>query len=71
MDRVSCFLNSGQSLVQAAVLHGELLRVDTHAVEDRRVDVANVYGIPDDIVPEVVGLAVRDSPFDAATGHPD
>lgn len=70
MYRSGVFLDSGQSLVEAAMLHGEALRVDAHPVEDRRVQVADVDGVFDDVVAEVVGLAVTDSALDPSAGHP-
>ena len=38
--------------------------------EDRGVEVVDVDGVLDDVVAEVVGLAVDDAGLDAAAGHP-
>jgi len=59
-----------QPLIQALELEAELGVVDAHEVEDRGVEVVDVYGVFDDVVAEVVGLAMNDAAFDAAAGHP-
>src|SRR5580698_10308674 len=44
--------------------------VESHEVEDGGVEIVDVDGVADDIVPEVVGLAIH-AGFYAAAGHPD
>ena len=44
--------------------------VDAQAVQDRRVQVAQVDRVLDDVVAEVVGLAVLDAGLHAAAGQP-
>ena len=55
----------------ALELEGELFVVDAELMQDRRVEVVDVNWIADDVVAEVVGLAVGDPRLDAAAGHPD
>ena len=62
-------LDSGEALIQALVGEGEAVVGDAHAVEDRRVEVVQVDGVFDDVVAEVVGLAVGGAAFHAAAGH--
>src|SRR5690242_552764 len=50
---------------------GQLGMVDAETVKNRRVQVVHVYRILHDVVAKVVGLAVRNSGLDAASGHPD
>src|ERR1043165_1400811 len=51
-------LHAGELGVEALVAVGQALVVEAELVEDRRVEVADVDGILDDVVAEVVGLAV-------------
>ena len=60
----------GQAEVAALVLVGELLMINTELVEQRGVEVVHVHGILDDVVAVVIGLAVSNSPFEAAAGYP-
>ena len=39
-------------------------------MQQRRVQVVDVHGVFDDVVAELVGLAVRVAGFDAAAGEP-
>ena len=48
----------------------QLLVVDAQAVQNRGLQIVDVHRIRDDVVAEVVGLAVRDAGLDAAAGHP-
>jgi len=45
--------------------------VDAQAVQNRGVEVVDVCGVLDDVVTEVVGLAVHDPFLDAPAGEPD
>ena len=45
--------------------------VDAHQVQHSGVQVVDVHWVFDDIVGEVIGLAVCSARFDAATRHPD
>ena len=45
--------------------------VDPQAVQDRGVQVVDMHRVLDDVVAEIVGLAVDDARLDAAAGHPD
>ena len=50
--------DAGQPLVEALELEGEPFVVDAQAVQDRGVQVVDVDRVLDDVVAEVVGLAV-------------
>ena len=54
-------LDAGQPLVEALELEREPLVVDAQAVQDRGVQVVDVDRVLDDVVAEVVGLAVDDA----------
>ena len=55
------FLDAGQSHVQPLELERQPLVIDAEAVQDRGVHVVDVDRIFDDVVAEVVGLAVGDA----------
>ena len=61
----------GQAVVAALVLEGQPGVVDAQAVQDRGVQVVDVDRVLDDVVAEVVGLAVGDAGLDPAAGQPD
>src|SRR4051794_22774484 len=63
-------LDAGQALVEALVPHREALVVEAEQLEDGGVEVADVDGVLDDVVAEVVRLAVDRAALDAAAGHP-
>jgi hypothetical protein len=63
-------LDAGQLAVEALEAVGEALVVEAEQVQHRGVEVADVHGILDDVVGEVVGLAVDRPAFHAAAGHP-
>ncbi len=69
-DRVVLF-DAGQSYVQALEFEAETPVVDTQTVEDRGVQVVNVYRVGDDVVAEIVGLAVDDAGLDPGACHPE
>jgi hypothetical protein len=60
----------GQAVVAALEFVGELMMVDSQAVQDCGVEVVDVDRVADDIVAVVVGFAVGDSATDASSGHP-
>jgi len=64
------WFDAGELLVEALVIEGELVVINSQLVKDGGVKVADVDGILGDVVAEVIGLAVNLSAFDAATGHP-
>jgi hypothetical protein len=63
------FEDTGQLLVQAAVKASELAVIESHQVQNRRVQVANVVTIDDRFVAEFIRLAVRCARFDSAAGQ--
>src|SRR5262245_18058773 len=64
------FLDAGEPLVQALVAVAEAAVVVAEQVQDGGVEVADVDGVLDDVVGEVVGLAVDGAALDAAAGQP-
>ena len=54
-------MDVGQAVVAALELEGQPGVVDAQAVEDRGVQVVDVDRVLDDVVAEVVGLAVGDA----------
>src|SRR4051812_49371277 len=60
----------GEPEVAAAVAVGELLVVDAHQMQDRRVQVVHVDLVGDGGDAELVGGAVDVAPLDAAAGEP-
>src|SRR5262245_26198369 len=65
-----CRLAAGEALVEALMLYAETLVVEAEQVQNRRVEVANVDRVFDDVVAEVVGLAVDGTGASTAAGHP-
>ena len=61
----------GQAIVATLKTVGQVLVVDAHAMQQRRVEIVDVNRILRDIVAVVVGFAVTNAGFDAATRHPD
>src|SRR5690349_23664561 len=51
--------DAGQSLIEAQVANGEPLMIEAEQVQDRGVPVVEMYRILDDVVREVVRLAVN------------
>ena len=64
-------LHARQPHIQALELESQAAVVDAQAMEDRGVEVVNVYGLFHDVVTEVVGLAMHNPFLDAAAGKPD
>src|SRR5271157_4611186 len=61
LDR-TVFLDAREPHVQALELEAQAAVVDAQAVQNRGVEVVDVRGVLDDVVTEVVGLAIHD-PF--------
>ena len=62
-------MDVGEAEVAALVTEGQAGMFDAHQVEDRRVEVVHMNAILDDIVTEVVGLAVGRAFIDTGAGH--
>jgi len=60
----------GQAKVPPGVTVGQTFVVQPQQVQDRRVEVVNVYGIFFDVIADVVRSAVDDSAFHSASGQP-
>src|SRR5690606_30807832 len=63
-------LDAGHALIEPLEAEREPLVVDSQEVEDRRAQITDVDGVADDVVAEVVRLAVFEAPFHAASGEP-
>ena len=64
-------MDIGQTKVTTAVPISQLFVVDAQLVQDRGVHVVNVHGLLDDVVAELIRLAVHHRRLDTAAGHPD
>src|SRR3954452_13008358 len=64
-------LDVGQAIVATLELVGQTGVIDAEAVQQRRVQVVDVDRPVGDVVTEVVGGAVADSPLDASPRQPD
>ncbi len=60
-----------QAVVAPLELEGLPFVVDPEQVLHRGVEVVHVHRVLDDVVAELVGLAVDMAAFDAAAGHPE
>src|SRR5689334_2607247 len=63
-------LDSRETLIEPLEFECESLVIDSQAVEKRGVEVVDVGGFVDDVVAEVVGLAVHLAPPDASPRQP-
>ena len=63
--------NSSQALIEPAVEKGQPRVVQSHEMQNRRVQVVAVDFILDGFVAELVGRAVMHAALHAAAGHPD
>lgn len=45
--------------------------VNSHQMQDRRIEVVDFHSIFDHVHTVIVGPAILDAAFDSATGHPD
>ena len=59
----------GQTEVTAGVAVGQSFVVETHEVQNRRVQVMNVHRVLDSLKTKFIGRAVDDSPLHPATGE--
>ena len=62
--------DAGEAEVEALRLEGEALVVDAKQVQHGGVEVADLNRVLDDVVGEVVGLALERATFHAAAGEP-
>src|SRR5580692_5565631 len=60
----------GEPVASSLELEGKFFVVKPHQVEDGGMKIVYVDGVPDDIIAEVVGLAIY-AWFYSASGHPD
>src|SRR5262249_33627441 len=67
-DDVTCRV--GETKIAALVVEGQLLVVDSQEVEHGCVQVVDLNRILDDVVAEVIGLAVGDPRLGPAACHP-
>ncbi len=69
MDYFRAF-HAGEALVEAQVAVGEAFVVDAEAMEDGCIQVVYVNRVLQDVVGEVVGLAIFEALLDASASHP-
>ena len=62
-------MHIGQPVVAAAVAEGEAFVVEAELVQDRGMQVVDGQWIEDGVRAELVGLAIGDATFEAATRH--
>ncbi len=65
------FFDAGELHVESAELEGEALVIDTHAMEDGSVEVAEMHAVLGDVIGEVIGHPVFEAGLDAAAGEED
>lgn len=64
------WLHAGELLIQSLVFESEVIVIESQLVEKRCVKIADMDGVLGDVVAEVIGIAVDQTAFDTATGHP-
>ena len=64
-------LDAGEALVETLELVAEPLVIEAELVEQGRGEIADVHRVLDDVVREVIRLAVRQPAADAAAGEPE
>ena len=60
----------GQTLLETLEGEGESFVIDPHAMENRCVDIVDMYRIFGDVVTVIVGRSEFDPTLDPAAGHP-
>jgi hypothetical protein len=65
-----CVLDSGEALVEALERESEAFVINAKAMEHGGIKITDVRGVLNDVVAEVIGLAVGRPAFDASTRHP-
>ena len=63
--------NVRQSETSALVFVSKLLMVNSQLMQERCLEIVNVYGVLYDILSKLIGLSVGNSWLHAASGHPD
>src|SRR4029434_3548153 len=61
----------GEAEFTPLVTKSQSFVIQAQAVENRRVEVVDVYLVLQDVEPELVGLAHHLTAFDASPGHPE
>src|SRR5258708_942487 len=62
--------HAGQLLIETLKLERELVVIDTELVKNRRVEIADVHWILDDVVGKIVGFAETRAWPHAGAAHP-
>jgi hypothetical protein len=62
--------DTGEASIQAAVVVGKPLVVDTEQVENGRLEISDVHWVLDDVVREIVGLPVDRAALHSTPRHP-
>lgn len=63
-------LDSGEALIETLERESEAFVINAKAMEHGGIKIADVRGVLNDVVAEVIGLAVGRASFNTATGHP-
>src|SRR5438132_496005 len=62
--------DAGEALVEALVTEGKALVVKAQQAQDGGVEIMDVNGVFDDVVREIIGLAINGARARAAASHP-
>src|SRR6185369_12162660 len=60
----------GQALIQSLITVGETLVVDAEQLQDRRLQVAYMYAVANDVIAEVIGFPVHHAALDTTARQP-
>ena len=63
-------MHVGESVVAALEAEGHLLVIQPHQMQDRRVQIVDVYRVLDDLMSEFIGFSVGHTRLEPGTGHP-
>ena len=64
-------MDVGQAVVATLILERHFAVIDSHAMQDRGVQIVDVYRITSDVVAEVIRFTMCDAGFDSTAGQPD
>ncbi len=67
----TALVDAGQTHVESLKFVRQVAIVDSHAVQDRRVEFVDMDRVLGDVVTEVIRLAVSDTRLDATASHPN
>ena len=64
------WFNARQLLIKTLILIGEAPVLHAEQMQQRRLEVAHMNGVFDNVIAELIRLAVHQAALDAATGQP-